>query len=121
MKLRKGKMQEPMLSKQRRATAWPSLDLHVGGLDDLFSLGELFALEGAEGGGRHLLRRRQVLAEILHAAADVGVLQRRDRRSIELGDDLRRRALGRPQAVPDRDFHAGIAGLGRGRNFGRRW
>ena len=62
---------------------------------------------GVEGGGLHLLRRRDVLAEILQLAADLGVLQRGDGGGVQLGDDLRRRALGRPQAVPDRDLDAG--------------
>src|SRR6187431_1939988 len=68
-----------------------SLDLDVGGLEDLPPALVLFLVEGAEGGGRHLGRRRKVLAEVLHAATDVGILQGGDRGGIEPGDDLRRR------------------------------
>ena len=41
-------------------------------------------------------------------------------RGVELGDDVLRRALGRPQPVPERNLHAGHADLVHGRNIGQR-
>src|SRR5215813_1372210 len=92
-------------------TAPLSLDLYVRRFENFLPARVLLLVEGSEGVRRHLLGRRDVLAEILHAMADVRVLEGGDRGGIQPGDDLVRRALGRPQTVPDRDLHR-IARLG---------
>ncbi len=90
----------------------------VSRLDDRPPLVELGLVEAAQPLRRLLVGRRDHVTELGQALAHRWVRKRLLHRRIEPGNDLRRRALGHPQAVPERDVHAGRAHLVHRRHVG---
>ena len=97
------------------------LHLDAGRLDDRPPLLDLGLVEGGERLRRQLLARGRSPARGRRASGAIaGVGQRcLTDRVVELGDDLLRRALGRPQGVPEGEIEAGQPGLVGGRNIRR--
>src|SRR5205814_5304029 len=80
-------------------------------LDDRPPFVDLGLLEGGQRLRRKLLARENILREIDQLLPDRWIGQRARGGTIELGDDVLRRALGRPQRVPEREVEAGQSGL----------
>src|SRR6516225_12168843 len=92
-----------------------SVELHSDRLDDLGPRVGLRADEGCE-----LLRRiaaGRLDAGVEQLFADLGQRQHLFDRSVQLGDDIARRARGRDDALPDAEIVSGI-GFSEGWNVG---
>src|SRR5215470_11344928 len=93
-----------------------SFDLDVGRFDDRPPLLDLGLVECTERGWRLLLARRDHLAEVSQVLSYRRIGQGIYDRAVELDDHFLGRALGHPQAVPERNVHAWRTDLIRGRN-----
>src|SRR5262245_65281151 len=82
------------------------LHLDVGRLDDRPPFVHLGLVEGGERFRRQLLARRDGLPQIRNALAHARIREGGDNGIIQLGDEVSRGSLGRPQPMPERDVHA---------------
>ena len=78
----------------------------AGRFDDRPPFLDLGLLKRGKPFRRLLLARCDVEAELREARAHRRIGERRDRRGVKLGDDVRRRALGRVEAEPARNVEA---------------
>src|ERR1700722_10567241 len=97
------------------------------GLDDWPPLLDLGPLKGAERLRRLLVAGVNLLPEIGEPLTHRRIGQRGHDRTIELADDVLRRSLGRPNALPCRNIESRQPGfvdggnIGRSRQTARRW
>src|SRR6202030_886537 len=96
-----------------------SLCSDPGRLDDRPPFLDLGLLKRAEGFGRLLVARGNLLAEIGKARAQAWIGQGCHGRSIELGDDVLRRALRHPKTMPQRSVKSRQSRLVDRWDFGR--
>src|SRR2546423_8858246 len=101
---------------QLAATALLALD--VGRLDDRPPPFDLRLLQSAKRLRRLLLARRKFNTKLGEPRAHRCGCQGLHQRAVKSADDLLRRALGHPQAVPQRSMKAGQSGLVHGRDGG---
>src|SRR5262245_26268914 len=85
--------------------------LDVRGLDDRPPLVNFGLVKGAERLRRLLLAGKNLLPQVGKPRAHGGIGERLDDHSIELGDYVGRRALGRPQTMPKRRIERGSSRL----------
>src|SRR5215510_15629473 len=95
------------------------LHLDVGRLDDRPPFVHLGLVEGGERFRRQLLARRDGLPQIRNALAHARIREGGDNGIIQLGDDVSRGSLGRPQPMPERDVHARYSDLFHGGDVGQ--
>src|SRR5262245_12979781 len=90
----------------------------VRGLDDRPPLLNFGLVKGAERLRRLLLAGKNLLPQVGKPRARGGIGERLDDRSIELGDYVGGRALGRPQTMPKRRIERGSSRFVDGWNLG---
>src|SRR5262245_6659363 len=96
-----------------------SLRLDAGGLDDRPPFFDLGLVEGEQRLWRQLIGWEDVLRKVDKLLPDGRIGERLGSGVIELGDDRLRRALGRPQRMPEREVEAWQAGFVRCWNLRR--
>src|ERR1700683_761415 len=97
------------------------LALDVGRLDDGPPLFGFRLLKSGERLRRLLIARRDLRAEFAELGAHVRIRQCLNGGGIQLADDIRRRALWRPNAKPDRGIESRKAGFIGGRHVRQTW
>src|SRR5262245_23978770 len=96
-----------------------SLRLDVGSLDDRPPFVDFGLLLGGERLRRLMATRPTALTDFVHALLHGRVGQRFHHHGMELGDHILGRALGRPEAVPERGVKPGDASFFDGRRVRR--
>src|SRR6478735_4768762 len=116
---RTGEASMTRASAPRKAAGRALFSLDAVGPDDRPPLVELALMIGVQRLRRQLRRLRNAHAERRDTLLHRRIGERLDHRVVELGDNVLRRALRRPQTVPERDVHSGDADLLHGRHFGQ--